>query len=136
MARVSIEQLQEVFPTDYTSELVPFINIANRLVNAKLVGKGLSEDQLYDIELMLSAHFANALDPRVSKESIAGEYSATYQGKWEMFLKSTTYGQTALVIDESNTLSKLGLKATNLIVFTTPDHGSYSDLDDFRIDFI
>lgn len=125
MARVTVSELQDIYDTTLTNaQLTAFINSANIMVDSNLSEAGLSETVLEQIEMYLAAHLASLRDQRVQQENIAGEYSAHYQGKTDMGLNATYYGQMVLVFDTSGTLAQAGLKGAKLIVFDTPDHGS------------
>lgn len=113
-ARVTVAQVQEIISTKLSPETIcAAINTAHHLVDAKLADSGLGSELLIDIELWLSAHFVAIRDPRAESERI-GDYSATYQGKTDMGLKATTYGQQAIALDYTGTLAAMGLKKATL----------------------
>ena len=110
MARVTNEEVQAILET--TKDTTPFITTANILVDAKLLDKGLSDDLLKQIELYLSAHFATSWVKQLKSEEF-GDSKDEYLGVVGMGLKSSVYGQNALDLDCSGTLSMLGkVKAT------------------------
>ena len=118
-ARVSVDDVRDVFDTTLTDEqLHAFINMASRLVDANLVGEGLSDEILFDIELLLAAHFSALRDPRMQSENIAGEWSFKTQGETKMQLDATFYGQQAKLLDTTGTLDRIGanLKKARLTV--------------------
>ncbi len=107
--RIKVEDLRDIFETTLTDDqLNAFINMASRLVDANLVGEGLSDEILFDIELLLSAHFSALRDPRMQSENIAGEWSFKVQGETKMQLDSTFYGQQAKLLDTTGTLDRIG----------------------------
>lgn len=122
-ARTDATAVAEIFDTDLTpAQLNAFINTAHTVVQNNLLNKGLNEETLTQIELWLSAHYACVLDPRVERESVGREWSATYQGKTDKGFESTFYGQHALTLDSSHTLTKLGkVKKASMNVHTTAD---------------
>lgn len=123
-ARVTPALVKEIIETALTGdELNPFINVAHYLVQQILLDKGLSADLLTEIEKWLSAHFLAIMDQRVHSESVGGEWQATYQGKTDMGLNATTYGQQALLLDTTGSLANAaaGLKRASLDVFSEYD---------------
>lgn len=121
-ARVRGDEVKEIFDTDLTgTQLNIFINSAHRLVNS-LLSTDLTTDLLTEIELWLAAHFAAIRDPRVQQESVAGEWSATYQGKTGEGLRATTYGQQAIALDTTGKLGQLdSTREAGLEVFSEAD---------------
>ena len=123
-ARVDADGVKEIVDTDLTNaQINNFINAAHLLVvQADLAGSGLAEALLVEIERWLSAHFLSIRDKRVEQESVGGEWSAKYQGKTDMGLEATTYGQQALALDTSGELAATGLKRATLEVYSYVDH--------------
>ncbi len=119
-ARVNAYEVKEIIDTDLSDiQINNFINAAHLLVvQIDLAGVGLAELLLKEIERWLAAHFLAIRDQRVQKESVGGEWSAEYQGKTDMGLKSTTYGQQALALDTSGKLAALGQKAAGFTVYS------------------
>lgn len=108
-ARVDADAVKEIFDTDLTdAQMNAFINTANNLVTEELGNAGLSADRLTEIEKYLSAHFAALRDPRFAQEAI-GDYRYQVQGKTEIGLDSTYYGQQAKLLDSSGILSTLNM---------------------------
>lgn len=105
MARVTQTEVEAVIPGTSLTDLTPFIDSANLIVNklsTTSCGDGLSEDELTKIELWLSAHYAAVADPDVAKKSERFEqYSVSFSrgGDGGSGVMSTQYGQMA------NTLS-------------------------------
>ena len=106
-ARVTAEQVMEIISTSLTEDQVnAFINMANTVVDERLIDQNLGSDLLMQIELLLSAHFVSLRDPRAQQEKV-DEYSVTYQGSTGEGLKASTYGQQAIALDTSGTLANL-----------------------------
>lgn len=125
MARIQATDLEDIFDTDLTAiQLNAFIAGAHVIVNENLVGKGLSEALLTEIEKWLAAHLASIRDQRVQSENIAGEYSVTYQGKTGLGLDATLYGQMVKQFDHTGTLATLGQKRASITVLRTPPHNT------------
>ena len=106
-ARAEPSDLHDIIDTTlHDNTLIMYINMASRLVTSLLGSKGLEADLLTDIERLIAAHFTAVLgDPRVKSES-AGGWSATFQlGKEGEGLRSTAYGQQAIIMDTSRTLA-------------------------------
>jgi hypothetical protein len=104
-----------------TTQIDTLIGIANRWVTAMLGGNSdLSDDQLLDIETYYAAHLiASGPDLAVQSEK-TGNSSATYQGKTEMGLKSTFWGQRVLELDTTGILAaEAGKKTIKLKAITS-----------------
>ena len=123
-SRITVDDLVEIFETEFTeAQLSAFVNSAHYLIQANLLSSGLSSDVLTEIHKYLAAHFASLRDQRIESERVA-DVSMKYQGKTDMGLNATLYGQTALMLDTSGSLANLALKPATFLVFDTPDHGS------------
>lgn len=108
MARVTIGEVKAVIQTD-RSNLDPFINSASRLVDDELVGHGMSDDVLKDIELWLSAHFIASVDGVKSQESIGDASVSLDRGQpVDGPIGGTPYGRTALSLDRTGRLARSG----------------------------
>lgn len=123
---VTVDQVKEIFPTSLTdAEITAFITMADALVTTKLVPQQanfscLTDDVICEIEKLLAAHLASMSDQRVQSEK-TGDASYTYQGKTDMGLKSTLYGQNAIILDCSNTLVNLGKEGIRFTVLNDPN---------------
>ena len=105
--RTDADAVVAVLDTDLSSGTVTsFIDTANILVTEYLVGEGLSDALLLEIETYLAAHLVTLRDRRTATEG-AGGVSFSYQGNFGMGLDSSQYGQTAQVLDSTGILSKL-----------------------------
>lgn len=102
MARVTVTELKVLIPTTTLTDpqLQLAIDTASTLVDMIAVGcaGGLTDDQLRNVELYLSAHIASMSDPQlvVSEQKFEGsstKYSNT--SKLGSGVLSTTYGTTA-----------------------------------------
>jgi hypothetical protein len=120
-ARVNVNDVKDVIQTELTDgQLWAFITTAHQLVVDRVQGKGLSEATMTQIEQYLAAHFVSLRDPRVKMEKIGGEYQASYQiGDLGEGLASTVYGQTALALDSTGTLTQASNRQAGLIVHGT-----------------
>ena len=104
-ARVEADEVKEIFETDLSDGQVnAFINTAHLLVAEEISNQGLSEDRLTEIEKYLAAHFSSLRDPRVSRETTGG-YSYDVQGRTDLGLDATLYGQQVKLLDKSGRLS-------------------------------
>lgn len=107
MARVTAAEVKVIFPTTDGQDMASFIASATLLVDEELVGAGLSEARLKQIELYLSAHFASITLERggLTKQKIDDaeedykNIAATSTG-----LLATRYGQQAVALDTSGAL--------------------------------
>ena len=123
-SRITVDDLVEIFETELTeAQLSAFVNSAHYVIQNNLLSSGLSSDILTEIHKYLAAHFASLRDQRIASERVA-DVSMNYQGKTDMGLNATLYGQTALMLDTSGSLANLALKPATFLVFDTPNHGS------------
>ena len=80
------------------------IDIAETMVSGVLADVGHSEKTLKHITIYLAAHFTE----RQVLEDELGDTRVEYDENRREGLRSTSYGQNAIVLDTSGTLSKLG----------------------------
>lgn len=107
MARVTEAEVLEIIDTKLVAgEIDPFINTANLMVTNYISGEGLGDETLKEIEKYLSAHYLSCRDQRVKSEKL-DTVSYNYTGSFGEGLKSTQYGQTAIMLDTSGTLGKM-----------------------------
>lgn len=103
--RVRLANLKDVFPTDMNDVALQLhLTAASRVVDTIT---GLSDNTLHDIEMYLAAHFASTTDPRAQSENVGREYQYSVQGKTDMGLDSTFFGQQAQMLDTTGTLAEL-----------------------------
>ncbi len=105
MPRVTDAEVKGILDTDI-ADTTPFILTANLIVNEVLATAGYSDERLYQIELWLSAHFACHMDAR--ETSVDAGASASFEGKTDMGLNWSRYGQQAQLLDTSGLLTALG----------------------------
>ncbi len=99
----AVKKIIEVEDTDL--DLTPFITAANELVTELCSDSSYSTTRLTVIETWLAAHFFAVREPRLSSEN-AG-VSVSYQGKVEMHLEATIYGQQVMMLDTAGDLASL-----------------------------
>lgn len=101
----AVEAICEVEPT---ISLTPFIETANSVVTRVCVKTPTSYTsvELELIERWLSAHFYCTRDPKTIFE-MAGAVAARYEGKVDLNLNNTRYGQQAMLIDTEGGLAAL-----------------------------
>jgi hypothetical protein len=118
-ARTTASAVAEILLGQYDAEgrpdLDPFISTATALVDW-LAGKDtdgeLTATLLERIEAFLSAHFYAHADQLLQSRSTGGA-SGAYQGQTAMWLNSTQYGQTAMVLDVTGRLAGMVKAATD-----------------------
>jgi len=131
--RVTTEEVKVLLPVPSSvTDLSAFISLAHELVEKVIVTPypdAHTEAWLTEIEKWLSAHFAAIRYTRTSSESI-GEVSEAYQYKVDLDLRCTMYGQQAILLDTTGTLSRLGKTRTASIGWignALPDDQSLED---------
>lgn len=109
MALVTDAEVKEIYPT--TSDTTPYITIADLIVTENLSASGLSAARLKEIERLLAAHFAVISLERggISTEKVGESSESYFRGSNinMMGLRSTRFGQQAMVLDTSGVLSKM-----------------------------
>jgi hypothetical protein len=104
--RVTAAEVKEIFETLLPdSDVNAFINTAHLIVNEQLANQGMSEARLGEIEKYLAAHLTALKDPRLDSEKV-GQYSYKAQGKTDLGLDATIYGQQVRLLDSSGILSE------------------------------
>lgn len=107
MPRTDATAVQARFDTDLSStDLQPFIEDANAVVDSELADEGLADDLLATIEAYVAAHFAAVRDPRFTDVSGAAR-DASYEdrGSEGPGLAATQHGRRAIDLDPTNTLA-------------------------------
>lgn len=104
--RVTHDEVNDIFET--STDTTPFIRTANLLVSEQLVGKGLSDARLREIELWLSAHYAAvSLEKGGLRTKVIGDARETYALQTGAGLGMTRYGQQAVAMDTTGLLRTL-----------------------------
>ena len=113
--RIEEAEVWQILPADAdtTVNLSPFIKAASQLVDrvsarASATGSNVSvsDDELKEIERWLTAHLFCIRD-RLPSERKIGDATDKYQGKTDMGLDATTYGQQAKMLDPTGELARL-----------------------------
>lgn len=117
MARVTVDDVEEIFDNSDSIPLGAFITGANLIVTKNLSGTILVSDELVEIERWLSAHMA-AMRIRQEDSIKVSSAQAKFTGKYGMRLSSTQYGQMVLVLDRTGILASLGQPAAQFAVIS------------------
>jgi hypothetical protein len=105
--RATESEVLALLDTDLEAEdITPFLNAANGVVSDECLGVEYSDEKLRDIEMWLAAHFVCARDPQIAEEKI-GDATWKFDGKTDLGLDSTRYGQRLKIIDSKKTLAGL-----------------------------
>lgn len=106
--RVVGQEVKDIIDTEKTSSQVdPYITSAHLVVDQHLLGQGLSEALLTEIERWLSAHFV-AVDDKQEDFVWIGDSRARFGGKFGLGLDFTAYGQQVKLLDPTGALAALG----------------------------
>jgi hypothetical protein len=123
MSRVTDEDVtgdSGIITTD--ANPAPFIRMATAFVDQHLTGKGLSDEMLYSLELLLAAHYLCLIDPRESEIELGTqEARVKFEGKYGTGLKFTRYGQQAEALDPTGILAESSKPAASLLVMGEGD---------------
>lgn len=106
--RTSISEVKQIISTSLVDgDITAMIDFANKWLNVINWKVTLTEAELKDIETWLTAHFISVSKEKATVKEKVGEASVEYVNEFAMNLASTLYGQTALLLDTSGTLSSL-----------------------------
>ena len=119
MSRTDAEAINGVFDSSLSkTQLETWAEVASDLVDEVAAANGsVADERLRRIETQLAAHFASSQDQRIS-ETDRQSVSVSYQGETGMDLDGTKYGQTAKLLDSTNTLENANKPTASL---TVPD---------------
>ena len=113
--RTTSEKVKELLFRDFDDEdcpsLDPAVAAANALTDrvvsaATSKGESLTTKEAELVERYLAAHFYCQSDRQYSSSNTEGS-SGSFAGQSGMYLESTSYGQTAMLLDTSGSLREL-----------------------------
>ena len=117
MSRTSAAKVLGILGNNYDTanspDLSRFIDSASAMVDyvaSKDVHSVMTAVNLEVVERWLSAHFYAHSDQLFQSKN-TGASGATFQGQTAMCFQSTQYGQTAMLLDLTNTLAKRNQEA-------------------------
>lgn len=103
--RVSPYDVQQILDTDMdVFKLKVFITAANLMVNRLLLGQGYEDEELFEIERWLAAHFVVVRTKQIKSEAFGGA-SETYDTVIGMGLDSSIYGQQVKLLETEGILA-------------------------------
>lgn len=106
MARTNVDDVKNIIETALTDPIIQaYVDSANVFVTGTLDGKGLSDEVMEEIEKWVTAHMIASTRERMGKEEEAGGARIEYLGIYGEGLASTPYGQMAIQLDTTGTLS-------------------------------
>lgn len=113
VARVTAEEVKEIVNTSIADDVIltNHIDTANVYVNDHLTDLGHSSAMLKKIELYLAAHFVALTDGGPLTRSKLGDADESYANIYGEGLKATPFGQAAMSLDNTGTLTKLATTA-------------------------
>lgn len=116
MARVTEADVLEVYTTDV--DLEPYINMAHIVTNRLAACN--DDDTLFEIERLLSAHFASTANPSgrgggITSDSF-GDASRSYGVTFGQSFAASTYGQSAMLLDNCGLLADMGKRKARFSV--------------------
>jgi hypothetical protein len=132
--RITEDDLKAIVTVDSSIRLEPFVQAGNALadkVSSNDSDSLLSAALLFEIERYLAAHFYSHRD-QLFQAKATDKASATFQGKTDMGLRSTQYGQAAISLDVTGYLGSLDKGARTQFVWlgkSPSDQTDYVDRD-------
>lgn len=118
MVRITAPEVKEIIDTDFPDHRIEvFIQGASKLIDNKLVGQGLDDATLQEIERWLAAHYIAVTSDRQAIQEIAGPVEQRFSDIFGQFLLATTWGQTAISLDPTGILQDIadGRRSIKLI---------------------
>lgn len=117
--RVTTEEVAAVLPSGISvPDISPFISTANLIVEENLVGKGMSDARLKEIEKYLSAHFAMVTTGELKLRKVGDATDEFARTSMIEGLRGTSFGQQAVSLDSSNTLIDIDKKDSSFEMMT------------------
>jgi hypothetical protein len=108
--RTTEDLVRGIIDTQAGKDLTPFIAIANQLTTDVCGASGYTDgfvgSKMELIERWLSAHFYTVFDNQLTHAK-AGTVTVGYQTKIDLGLKTSMYGQQALILDTDLNLAAL-----------------------------
>ena len=101
--RVSSDNVRSLLQDD-SADVFPFIMVANDIVDALLIGSGLSTTILARIEAFLACHFYLLSSPELVREEYDRARFEYVRAKVDEGFRATKWGQMALALDTTGTL--------------------------------
>lgn len=106
--RTTVDAVKIIIETELTDPVIEgYIGSASAFVDSALLGAGLTETTLTEIERWLTAHMIASTKERIAKREEAGGAKIEYAGEFGTGFSSTSFGQMAVILDTSGTLKKL-----------------------------
>jgi len=121
--RTTLQKVKDILDDTSLSDaiLTSVIDSANIFVTESLTGKGLSDNALAEIERWLAGHMVAVTRERTAAKEGAGTAFIHYTGTWGEGLLSTSYGQTAVMLDTSGTLANIAKVKSSAWVKAVPN---------------
>ena len=112
-AIVTPDDLLEIIDSELPPEsLQAFINMAAVLTSHLDFSACGGAEATYEIQKLIAAHFLTMYERTLKSENVGGEWSASYAIQDGEGLRSSLYGQMALVLDCTGKLAATGQKRT------------------------
>lgn len=119
--RTTADKVKEISDTSLGDTAIEaYIAVASEIVTNN-VTCGLTEAVLTEIERWLTAHLIASTKERQAHKEKLGLAEITYNGVFGAGLKSTSYGQTVLMLDTCGALANMGKKAVSIKAITSFD---------------
>lgn len=111
MATATVDEVRAIIDTNIEDDNIEsYIDSASSLLSIWFSGVTASQELLTELEKWVAAHLIAMTKERQAKEEGAGGAYIKYAGVFGTGLKTTSYGQTAIEIDTTNTLRSVSGK--------------------------
>lgn len=109
MARTTEDEVRAIIDTDITTDqMTQYITSASTMIDGLFSNVSITDAMLVEIERWLTAHLIASSRERQAKEEGAGGAYIKYSMLYGTGLKSSSYGQHAILLDYTGTLEKAG----------------------------
>lgn len=120
--RTTATEVKEIYSTSLSDSIIEaYIDVANDLVTEKLAGEH-DDTRLEMIEQFLSAHLVIIARDRQAREEEIGDARIIYSEVFGEGLKSTTFGQTVLMLDTSGILNSMSKRKVRIVAIESFDN--------------
>lgn len=116
----TIDDVKNIIDTDLTDqEIQAILDTVGRMMDVVFADCNLPDEVYNDIQAYLTAHIIASTKERQASEEEAGTAKVKYTGKFGEGLKSTSYGQIALLLDTCGKLGNLGKQVVTIKAVAT-----------------
>ena len=115
---VIVSEVENILDTGLTeTQVQAFITTSESLIKEVFSSSTIDDDLIHQITIWVSAHYIASTRTQQLRSAEAGGAKAEFQGSTGRLFQSTFYGQVALTLDHTGTLSELDRTNRRPLVF-------------------